>query len=205
MKLHGTRLFAALFAASLFSLVSPAGAVEPTRHIRGTVVEIKEGKASIKTNGGKTEEFSFGEKTRQFSVTAADIGAITKDRFVGVTSFERDGKRVAREVHIFAEALRGTGEGDRPWDLEDEGNHMTNATIGKVEAVGDDRMLKLDYKDGSQSIAIPPTAKIVLLDEAPRGLLKKDDKVFVRVRATEGGGQEAVLIIIGANGQAPPM
>ena len=204
MKRHGHRLFAAALAAFVFGLFAVAEAADQTRHIRGTVIELKDGKAVIKTNSGKTEEFTFGEKTRQFSVTVADITAITRDQFVGVTSFEKDGKRFAREVHIFAEALRGTGEGDRPWDLEDEGNHMTNANIGTVDTVGADRMLKLDYKDGSQSIAIPATAKIVLLDKAKEAM-KKDDKVFVRVKAAEGGGNEAVLLIIGANGEAPPM
>ena len=204
MRRFGYRFLATALAASLIGFAAPASAADPTRQIRGTVVEVKDGKASIKTNGGKTEEFSFSDKTRQFSVTATELAAITKDQFVGVTSFEKDGKRIAREVHIFAESLRGTGEGDRPWDLEDEGNHMTNANIGAVEGVGSDRTLKLSYPDGSQTISIPPTAKIVLLDKAKEAM-KKDDKVFVRVKAGEGGGQEAVLLIIGLNGIVPPM
>ena len=50
-----------------------------------------------------------------FLVTPADLGAIKPGRFVGVTSVEQGGKRVAREVHVFAESLRGRGEGHYPW------------------------------------------------------------------------------------------
>jgi hypothetical protein len=61
------------------------------------------------------------------------------------------------EVHVFAESLRGLGEGHYPWDLEGAPNMMTNANIAKVEEVGADRVLKLDYQDGEQTITIPRT------------------------------------------------
>ena len=201
MKQRAFRFFAAALAAA-FAVSAEAA---DTRHIRGIVVDIADGKVSVKTATGKNETFAVTEQTRQFLVIAADLSAVTKDKFVGVTSFDRDGKRVAREVHVFPESLRGSGEGDRPWDLQDEGNHMTNANIGVVESVGEDRVLKLDYKDGSQTISIPASAKIVLFDKAPKDALQKDAKVFVRVKNGEGGALEAVLMAVGANGIAPPM
>ena len=51
----GHRLFAAALAASLVVFAASAGAADPTRQIRGTVVEARDGKAAIKTNGGKTK------------------------------------------------------------------------------------------------------------------------------------------------------
>ena len=39
-----------------------------------------------------------------------------------------DGKLHALEVLIFPEAMKGTGEGHRPWDLQPE-SQMTNATV----------------------------------------------------------------------------
>jgi hypothetical protein len=43
---------------------------------------------------------------------------IKQGSFVGVTAMPRaDGSDSAPEVHIFPEAMRGTGEGHYPWDL----------------------------------------------------------------------------------------
>jgi len=39
------------------------------------------------------------------------MSAIQSGKFVGITSFEVDGKRVAREVHVFDESLRGLAGG----------------------------------------------------------------------------------------------
>jgi hypothetical protein len=189
----------------MFLSLAAAQAADPPKHVRGTVTGIKDGEATVKTATGRVETIKVGEKTLLFSVTATDISAIGPNKFVGITSVEKDGKRVAREVHIFAESLRGLGEGHYPWDLDDNPNMMTNANIGKVEAVGDDRVLKLDYKDGTQTVAIPPTANIVVFDTAPKGSLKEGDKVFAMANADGSGKLDAILFVIGANGQKPPM
>ena len=101
-----------------------------------------------------------------FLVTPADLGAIKPGRFVGVTSVEQGGKRVAREVHVFEESLRGRGEGHYPWDLESGPNMMTNANVAQVQEVGADRVLRLSYKGGEQTIEVPPNATIVAFDKA---------------------------------------
>ena len=193
-----------LIGATYLGATSLAVAADPPKHVRGTVVSVKPGAASVKTATGKTTEIAIGDKTLFFSTTAADMTAITPNRFVGVTSVEKDGKQVAREVHVFDESLRGLAEGHYPWDLGDSPNSMTNANIGKVETVGDDRVLKLDYKGGTQSIDVPPTAQIVLFQTAPKDSLKAGDKVFV-IAAPADGRLNAIAFVIGANGQTPPM
>ena len=53
---------------------------------------------------------------------------IRPGQFVGSAAVRgRDGKLHAQEVHIFPEALRGTGEGHRPFDEPEQ--TMTNATL----------------------------------------------------------------------------
>ena len=204
--LHGQRAahFAVAFAFGVLGFAT-AQAADPPRHIRGTVETVSGDVATVKTATGKTESIGIGEKTMLFTTTATDIGAVKPNRFVGVTTVEADGKKVAREIHVFDESLRGLGEGHYPWDLDDNPNMMTNANIGKVETVGDDRVLKLDYKDGTQTVDVPPTAKIVLFDTAPKGALKQGDKVFAMANAADGGKLDAILFVIGANGQKPPM
>jgi hypothetical protein len=71
-----------------------------------------------------------------------------------------------QQVHVFVESLRGLAEGHYPWDLESEPNMMTNANIAKVEEAGADRVLKLDYKGGEQTIALPANVTVVGFDKA---------------------------------------
>ena len=202
---QGLRRMSAAIAVAVFGVFGAAQAADPPKHIRGTVTSIKDGEATVKTATGKMQVIHVGEKTLLFSVTAVGIEAITPNKFVGVTSVEQNGKRVAREVHVFDETLRGLGEGHYPWDIEEGANMMTNANIGKVETVGDDHVIKLDYKDGTQNVAVPPTAKIVMFGNAPKGSVKEGDKVFSMANAGADGKLDAILFVIGANGQTPPM
>src|SRR5262249_12941674 len=117
-------------------------------HIRGTLTAVKDGTIGVQTAKGETVSIKLANDAGLFLVTRADKSAIQTGMFVGITSFEEDGKRVAREVHVFDESLRGLAEGHYPWDLEAKPNMMTNANISKVEEVGTDRVLMLNYKGG---------------------------------------------------------
>src|SRR6202035_2018445 len=133
-------------------LSAPASA---QAHIRGTLTDTKDGTIGVQTAKGETVSIKLANDAGLFLVTKADMSAIQSGKFVGITSFEQDGKRVAREVHVFDESLRGLAEGHYPWDLDAKPNAMTNATIAKVDNVGMDRVLVLNYKGGEQTITIP--------------------------------------------------
>jgi hypothetical protein len=202
-RLHGLAL-AAVIAVTL-GCIGSASAQQPPHHLRGTVTDVQNGQLSLETASGKTQTVKLDDKTGLFVVAPADFSAIQQNKFVGITSVEQNGKRVAREVHVFAEPLRGLGEGHYPWDLEAGPNMMTNANIGKVEEVGTDRVLKLDYKGGEQTIAVPPTATVVAFDKTTADQLKVGSKVFVVVKSQDDGGELAVAVVVGAHGIKPPM
>jgi hypothetical protein len=171
-------------------------------HIRGTVTEVKDGTIGVQNAKGETVSIKLASDAGQFLVTKADMSAIQSGKFVGITSFEQDGKRVAREVHVFDESLRGLAEGHYPWDLEAKPNMMTNANISKIEEVGTDRVVKVDYKGGEQTITIPTDATVVSFVKAPAGELAVGRKVFIVMKkdVAEAGG-----VVIGAEGVKPPM
>ena len=171
-------------------------------HIRGTLTAAKDGTISVQTAKGGTESIKLANDAGLFLVTKADMSAIQSGKFVGITSVEQGGKRVAREVHVFADSLRGLGEGHYPWDLESEPNMMTNANISKVEEVGTDRVLVLNYKGGEQTITIPTSATVVAFDKAPADQLAVGRKVFIVMKKD---GSEAAAVVIGAEGVKPPM
>ena len=171
-------------------------------HIRGTLMAVKDGTIDVQTAKGDTVSIKLASDAGLFLVTKADMSAVQTGKFVGITSFEENGKRVAREVHVFDESLRGLAEGHYPWDLEAKPNMMTNANISKVEEVGTDRVLILNYKGGEQTITIPTSATVVAFDKAPADQLAVGRKVFIVMKKD---GSEAAAVVIGAEGVKPPM
>jgi hypothetical protein len=171
-------------------------------HIRGTLTDAKDGTISVQTANGETKSIRLANDTGLFLVTKADMSAIKSGKFVGITSVEQEGKRVAREVHVFEESLRGLAEGHYPWDLDSKPNMMTNANIAKVDEVGTDRVLKLNYKGGEQTITIPTNATIVAFDKAPADQIATGRMVFVIMKKDSS---EAAAVVIGADGVKPPM
>lgn len=188
-------------AAVLVGLLLSAPAFAQA-HIRGTLTDAKDGTISVQTAKGGTESIKLAGDTGLFLVTKADMSAIQSGKFVGITSVEQDGKRVAREVHVFDDTLRGLAEGHYPWDLESKPNMMTNANIAEVNEVGTDRVLKLSYKGGEQTITIPTSATVVAFDKAPADQLAAGRKVFVVMKKDSS---EAAAVVIGAEGVKPPM
>jgi hypothetical protein len=188
---------AAVLAGALIS--APAFA---QGHIRGTLTEVKDGTIAVQNAKGETISIKLAGDAGLFLVTKADMSAIKSGKFVGITSFEQDGKRVAREVHVFDDSLRGLAEGHYPWDLEAKPNMMTNANISKIEEVGTDRVVKVDYKGGEQTISIPTDATVVSFVKAPAGELVAGRKVFIVMKKDV---PEAAAVVIGAEGIKPPM
>src|ERR1700721_3074371 len=164
-------------------------------HIRGTLTDTKDGTIGVQTAKGETVSIKLANDARLSLVTKADMSAIQSGKFVGITSFEQDGKRVAREVHVFDESLRGLAEGHYPWDLEAKRKMMTNAIISKVEEAGTGRVLILNYKGGEQTITIPTSATVVAFNKAPAGELAVGRKVFIVMNKE---GSEAAAGVIGA-------
>ena len=88
------------------------------------------------------------------------LADIKQGVFVGITAMPQpDGSQKAIEIIIFPEAMRGIGEGHRPWDLMPNST-MTNATVDNEVAVSDGQKLIVKYKDGDKTFIVPPNAEI---------------------------------------------
>jgi hypothetical protein len=186
------------------ALIVPSFAEAP-QHIRGTLTSFQDQSLSIKTPRGTSETVKVPKEAGLFIVTPADISAVKPGRFVGITSVEQGGKQVAREVHVFAESLRGLGEGHYPWDLESDTNMMTNADIARVEEAGGNRVLKVQYKGGEQTIEVPKDAVIVMFDKTSPDQVVPNRKAFVVANKQADGSLVAAGVVVGADGVKPPM
>jgi hypothetical protein len=190
-----------------WSTMAPAIAQTPPapHHVRGSIESVQDRTVAVKTARGATDDIKLADDAKVFMVSPADISAIKDGKFVGITSVEKDGKRVAVEVHVFDDSLRGLGEGHYPWDLGSGPNMMTNANIAQVESVGGDRVLKLDYKGGTQNIAVPPDATVVEFTASTADQIKPGAKAFVIAVTQPDGKTVAPAIVIGKDGLKPPM
>jgi hypothetical protein len=126
--------------------------------------------------------------------------------FVGITAMPQpDGTQKAIEVHIFPEAMRGRGEGHRPWDLVPNST-MTNANVEQLVTAVDGPMLTMKYKDGEKKISVPNNAVIVQFVTGDKSELKPGEKIFVVAGKKQADGTVlAPSIVVGRNGVSPPM
>jgi hypothetical protein len=195
-------------------LATVAQAAEPYG-LRGTLVGVDGNVLTVMNDDEETFEVALAEDTGMFAVTPAKWTDIDAGQFVGITSIESRGQRVALEVHIFADDLRGTGEGHYPWDLIKDPNMMTNATVAEIEEVNPaQRQLRLTYKEGEgedvtegeQVIVVPDFVDVVFLSKGEQpDLISSDRKAFMLVRDTEAGPPTVIAIAVGLEGTIPPM
>jgi hypothetical protein len=212
--MRGLGRWGAAFAALLVAAATAAQAADPYR-VRGTLVGVEGDILSVMNDDEETLEFALTEDTRMLAITPAKWSDIAAGQYVGIVSIESGGQRVALEVHIFDEALRGTAEGHHPWDLIKDPNMMTNATIAEIAEVNPaQRQLRLTYKEGEgenakegeQVIMVPDFVEVVFMakGEDP-GLLAPDRKAFLVVRDAKEGPPQALAVAVGLEGAAPPM
>jgi hypothetical protein len=140
------------------------------------------------------------------AVVKQSLADVKQGGFVGITAMPQpDGTQKAVEIHIFPEAMRGTGEGHRPWDLT-PGSTMTNATIDSEVAISDGQKLVLKYKDGEKTFIVPSNVVVVTYAPATAADLKPGEKVFVAAAAKQPDGTlSAPNITVSKGGVVPPM
>ena len=193
------------------AIVAATAAAEPY-HIRGTLTAVDGGTLTIAADTGDTVSVALNDDALIFTVAAARAADISRGKFVGITSVESGAERVAIEVHIFEEALRGLAAGHYPWDLVEQDNMMTNATIAKLVDAGDGRELTVTYVAGdatertvgTTTIIVPPEATIVSFTATDRGALVPGETVFIIAVDTDDGVISPAMVI-GQNGIDPPM
>jgi hypothetical protein len=208
-----TKLLAVLVTtAGLSALLTLSVSAQPY-HVRGKLAEVDGGALVIDTDIGGRKSVTLSEEAGVFIVDSASLDDIKAGRFVGITSIMSQGRRVALEVHIFSEDLRGLAEGHYPWDLVEEDNMMTNANVARLLAVGDDRQLTVNYMEGEegaqtsgeQTIVVQPEAIIVKFTATTRDKLIPGEPVFLLAVDGEDGSVTSPAIVVGQNGIEPPM
>jgi hypothetical protein len=173
--------------------------------VRGTIERLDGAVYVVKARDGTELKIAAGEKPQIAGIVKASLSDIKKGSFVGVTAMpQADGSLSALEVHIFPEAMRGTGEGHYPWDLQPKST-MTNANVDDVVSAVEGNTLTLKYKDGEKKILVPATAPIVTYVPGDTGDLKPGAKVFIIAVKQPDGTLQGRAWRVGRDGLTPPM
>lgn len=204
MNYHATIRILAVASMAWLTTGSVGLAQQPVR-VRGTIEKIDGQVLEVKSRDGADLTVKLADNLTVNAVVKASFDDIKQGSFIGVTALpETDGSWHAVEVHIFPEAMRGTGEGNRPWDLQPKST-MTNAAVAQTVSRVDGHDLTLKYQGGEKTVTVVPQTTIVAFTPGDKSELKPGAKVFIpAAEKKEDGTLQAARIIVGRDA-APPM
>jgi hypothetical protein len=195
-----------LIALAIVVTAAGASAQAPqTVRLRGTIEKVDGNALVAKSDKGDELKINLADKTQVVDVAKASMADIKDGAFIGSGAMPQpDGSQKAIEVHIFPEAMRGTGEGFRPWDGAPNSS-MTNGTVGGAAVTGvNGPLITVKYKDGEKNIVVGPDVPIVKFEIGSMSDIKPGVAFTVVAAAKQPDGSFNVgRINVGLNGVVP--
>lgn len=198
-------------AACALLLASAAFAQDKPMRVRGTVEQIDGAMMTVKSREGDTLKVKLADEVKVVALVKSSLADIKPNSFVGSTAMPQpDGTWKAVEVHIFPEEMRGTGEGDRPYDYKPQST-MTNGTVNSLAkttmtgtvANEEGTTLTLDYKGGSKKIDVTPQTVIVSYMPGTREELKPGASIYIPAATRQADGTLLTARVNVGRGVAP--
>jgi len=185
-------VYVGLLAAPLISAQTARAQDSSPVRIRGTIQRVDGTICVVKARDGAELKLTVADNPQIAGIIKASLSDIKQNSFVGVTAMpQRDGSLSAVEVHIFPEAMRGTGDRHYPWDLHPQST-MTNANVEQVVSALDGRTLTLKYEDREKKITVLASVKTGAKD-------------FIVAGKQADGTLQGRAWRIGRDGVTPPM
>lgn len=203
-----TRIIMALAASSflVLGLSQAASAQESQRlRVRGTIESLNGDTLVVKTREGSDATVALKSGWKVAGIKNASVDDIKVGDFVGVASLPKGtGPDGAIEVLIFPASMKGTGEGNRPWDLQPNSS-MTNATVSNAVKAVNGHTITLTYQGKEKTVSIADGTPIVTFTPATKADLKPGAGVIVMAEKAADGAISASQVTVGVNGVTPPM
>lgn len=197
-----------LAAGAVLALPAAVGAQpQPARpvRVRGKIVAFAAPVLTVDGREGRRIEIRLADRTVVGAFRRIALSDIAAGSFIGTTAEPAaDGRLEAREVHVFPEALRGTGEGHHSWDLS-AGSTMTNGTVEAVVEGTSGRDLNIVYHGRKVAVHVPATTPIVTPIAASVVDLVPGAQVFLSAAPDAEGRLWAMRVTVEKDGVAPPM
>jgi hypothetical protein len=198
----------ALVLAGTALAQQPPASPTPVR-VRGEIEKVDGNTLTVKARDGAALTIRLADNARVMAFVKASLADIKPNSYIGVTAEpQQDGSQKAVAIHIFLEAMRGTGEGHRPWDLR-PGTTMTNAAVETTAGSVDGQVLTVKYRmgerTGEQKVVVPPETPIVTYAPADRSELKAGAQIIIfGAQKQPDGTLQAQAVNVG-RGITPPM
>ena len=191
-----TALIATLAAAPVLA--------QETVHLRGTVQSVSDSSVSFETTSGDSYDVGLTDDFMVLVYEKANIVQVGPGDFLSIPSVEKDGMKVAVSINVFPEEMRGTGEGERAWDLTEQ-SLMTNATVGEVIRAQDGRVLLVEYNGVEEPVLVNSDTPITEFGPAPDRKLQEGDQAILFVTQGSDGAPIANLAGVSEDGSLPPL
>jgi len=173
-RMLGASAVAMLFAGSFAAAQAPQ-----IVRVRATIDSISGSTLSVKSRDGAMMKVELAPNAPVNQVVKASLSDIKKGDYIAVTAMPQpDGTQKASTILIFPAAMRGVGEGSRPWDFT-PGSTMTNATVADEVTGVSGETINVTYKGGQQKVAVSPDTQIVKYQKASLADLKPGEKIFI--------------------------
>src|ERR1700680_716208 len=163
---------AAIVLVAAIAATAALAQAPQTVRLRGVIEKVDGNTVTAKSDKGDELKINLADKMLVVAVVKASIADIKDGDFIGSGAMPQpDDSQKAIEVHIFAESMRGTGEGFRPWDGAPNST-MTNGTVGATVTGVDGPVVTVKYKDGEKKIVVTPSVPIVRYEVSTKSALK---------------------------------
>jgi hypothetical protein len=176
-----------------------AAAAQSNMRVRGTITALDGDVLSVKSREGKDLKLHLTPDAQVAVAKKLALSDIKPGTYVGVTSVEQGGRRVAKEVHLIPPQAPA---GHMNWDLM-PGSMMTNANLEAVVKAAGGNEITLKYKDGEQKILVPSGTPIVGFDNGDRSALKRGETIWTNARVEGDGKLVANRIQVSKDGVKP--
>jgi hypothetical protein len=173
--------------------------------VRGTVEKFDENTLTVKSRDGQSLTIKLADNFAVSALVKKSMADVKNNDYIASTGVKgTDGKLHCIELRIFPEALRGTAEGQFPWDSQPDAT-MTNATVtGLVEATGGPTV-KVNYKGTESDFVAGAECQVFGYVAGDAGLLKPGAAVFMVAQKKDDGTLTAARVTAEKDGVKPPM
>jgi hypothetical protein len=195
------RVLTAAAFATAFAVTTASAQQPPPVPVIGQIQGVDGNLLVVKTQAGE-QKVALANNVVVWGLEKASVSDVAKGAFIGVGATpQADGTQKAIRVIIFAEPMRGTGEGHRPWTRPN--TTMTNATVDTTVSGVDGQNIMVKYKDGEKKIVIGSDAVIRKYVAGDKSELKPGAHVGINAAKQPDGSLQTARVNVGRGDVIP--
>jgi hypothetical protein len=204
------RVLTATALVTAFAVSAGYAQQQQTQRLAGTIERLDGNTIFAKGRDGGAVTLKLPDNVVVTAVFKATVADIKPGAYIGSGAVpQADGSQKAVEVHIFAESMRGQGDGHRPGWYGAPNGTMTNGAVeptGTVSTVGagGEPTFVVKYKEGDKRIVVPANAHIVRYEVGSKDDLKAGAPFSIQAAAKQSDGTFTTpRINVGKDGGQP--